>query len=70
MASQMNRSPSAIDRQWRNIADVHGDKHVSNVGQLVKIRLKTYLDGLPDSKDLAREVALRKGWLQVAGWIR
>jgi hypothetical protein len=70
MASSMNRSPSAIDRQWRNIADIHRDKHVSNVGRLVKVRLKAHLDGMPESLHFAREIALRHGWTQIAGWIR
>jgi hypothetical protein len=70
MASSMNRSPSAIDRQWRNIADIHRNKHVSNVGRLVKERLKAHLDGMPDSPGRARETAMKNGWLQLAGWIR
>ena len=70
MASSMNRSPSAIDRQWRNIADIYRDKHVSNVGRLVKVRLKAHIDGMPDSSNRARETALRNGWAQLASWIR
>jgi hypothetical protein len=62
IADAIGRSPSAVDRQWRNIAALlKGDTEL-HIGQLVGDVLQTHLDDPLAGRRLALRIAERNGW--------
>lgn len=56
------RTPSAIDRQWRNLDAVYHGKHNFNVGKLVKQTLEDYLANPAGVKKIALDYCDTFGW--------
>jgi hypothetical protein len=62
IADAIGRSPSSVDRQWRNIAALlKGDTEL-HIGQLVRDVLQTHLDDPVAGRRLALRIAERNGW--------
>lgn len=62
MAEAFSRSPSAVDRQWRNLEDLRSGKEVLHVGGNVRSALEAQLRNSVDGKNRAREIVARRGW--------
>lgn len=62
IADALGRSPSSVDRQWRNIAALlKGDTEL-HIGSLVRDVLQAHLDDPLANRRLALAIAERKGW--------
>ena len=58
-----NRSPSAVDRQWRNIADVcKNDKEDLRITRLIYECIDDYLEDPSAFKKLSIIVCRQNGW--------
>lgn len=62
MALAMDRTPSAIDRQWRNIADLQKGVQTLHIGANVERALNRYLENPGGAKESARAIVERKQW--------
>ena len=62
MAHSFNRTPSAVDRQWRNLEDLRSGKEVLHVGENVRIALEKQLQDQHRWKLKAKEIDLRNSW--------
>jgi hypothetical protein len=67
MAEALSRSPSAVDRQWRNLEDLRSGKEVLHVGDNVRQALESQLDAPLDGRLRARRVIDANGW--GIGWL-
>jgi hypothetical protein len=62
IADAIGRSPSSVDRQWRNIAALlKGDTEL-HIGRLVRDVLQAHLDDPVAGRRLALRIAERNGW--------
>ena len=57
IADAFGRTPSSIDRQWRNIAAVRDERTHLNIGGLVKKAVRDYLDDPAAARALAISAA-------------
>jgi hypothetical protein len=62
IADCFGRTPSSIDRQWRNVAAVVGEKPGYNIGRLVKKAAMDYLARPRGSKEVALSLCKSQGW--------
>lgn len=62
IADVLHRSPSAIDRQWRNVDDVCREKAALNVGKGVRHAVHVYLQHPRRARAYAQSVCDRRGW--------
>ena len=62
MALALDRTPSAIDRQWRNVADLQKGSQTLNIGLNVQAALDRYLEGPAKAKEHARAIVNRNRW--------
>lgn len=62
IAAAINRTPSAIDRQWRNIDAVCRGKRAFNVGLDVRTAVHSHLSDPTRSRRHALDVDARMGW--------
>lgn len=67
IAEALGRSPSAVDRQWRNLEDLRSGKEVLHVGDNVRQALESQLDAPLDGRLRARRVIDANGW--GIGWL-
>jgi hypothetical protein len=56
------RTPSSIDRQWRNLDAIYNGKKNFNVGRLVKQTLDDYLANPNGVRQIALDTCERMGW--------
>lgn len=69
MADCFQRTPSSVDRQWRNLDAVRKGKTDVNVGHLVKKVVADYLADPKASRSLAEAICASQGW-PLEGFIR
>ena len=62
LASALKRSPSSIDRQWRNIQDVRMGLSHSNVGRVITQATLEYVTNPRAGHKLATQAAARNQW--------
>ena len=62
IADAIGRTPSSVDRQWRNLDAVVKGKSGFNVGELVRQAATDYLSHPSGSKRLALSICDREGW--------
>jgi hypothetical protein len=62
MAGALDRTPSAIDRQWRNVADLQKGIQTLHIGLNVQAALDRYLEGPAKAKEHARAIVDRNRW--------
>lgn len=62
IADAFSRTPSSVDRQWRNIADVLKQKEGVHVGKLVYQAVEMYLDNPAGVKRVATQICDQRGW--------
>ena len=62
IADCFGRTPSSIDRQWRNIDAVVKGKMTYNIGSLVRKTASDYLANPVGSKELAQTICKNEGW--------
>jgi hypothetical protein len=62
IADALGRTPSSIDRQWRNIAAVRDERTHLNIGTLVKKAVRDYLDDPAAARAAAILAADKNGW--------
>ncbi len=62
MALALDRSQAAIDRQWRNIADLQKGSQTLNIGLNVQAALDRYLEDPAKAKEHARAINDRNRW--------
>ena len=62
IADCFGRTPSSIDRQWRNIDAVVKGKKTYNIGSLVRKTASDYLANPVGSKELAKFICQNEGW--------
>jgi len=62
IAHALQRSPAAIDRQWRNIQDVEKQQQVQHVGRLVIDTVERYLADPAREHARAVEICRRRRW--------
>ena len=62
IADAFGRTPSSIDRQWRNIAAVRDERTHLNIGGLVKKAVRDYLDDPAAARALAISAAKKNCW--------
>ncbi len=62
IADALGRSPSSVDRQWRNIAALLKGDTESHIGNLLRGVLRLHLDDPMAGRRLALRIAERKGW--------
>jgi len=67
IAEALDRSPAAVDRQWRNLEDLRSGKELLNVGNNVRRALESQLDAPLDGRLRARKVIDANGW--GIGWL-
>lgn len=67
MAEALGRSPSAVDRQWRNLEDLRSGKEVLHVGDNVRRALQSQLDAPGDGRLRAQSIIDINGWS--IGWL-
>lgn len=67
IAEALGRSPSAIDRQWRNLEDLRSGKEVLHVGGNVRSALEAQLEAPLEGRRRARSVIEARGW--GIGWL-
>jgi hypothetical protein len=70
MAAAFDRTPAAIDRQWRNIQDVEKGRQVQNVGQAVIREVERYLADEPAGRARALSTCDRRGWSSLRSLLR
>lgn len=62
LAAVFGRTPAAVDRQWRNVADVHTGKDVLHVGSNVIDAVERHLEDPVGRASAARKIAVERGW--------
>jgi hypothetical protein len=62
IADAFGRTPSAVDRQWRNLDALCRGKTNFNIGKLVKQALDDYVNNPNGVKSVAIDVCVRNGW--------
>jgi hypothetical protein len=62
IANSFDRSPSAIDRQWRNVKDVFSGTNSSNVGKKVKDAVYSYREDPVACERLAEYYCTKNRW--------
>lgn len=62
IADCFGRSPSSIDRQWRNIAALTAPQTNSHIGQLIEVAVHEFLDDPGSCKLIAVSIAERRSW--------
>jgi hypothetical protein len=62
IARTLNRTPSSIDRQWRNIQDVRMGLSHSNVGRVIIQTTLEYVTNPRVGHKLALEAAVANRW--------
>jgi hypothetical protein len=62
IADALGRTPSSIDRQWRNIAAVRDERTHLNIGNLVKKAVRDYFDDPVAARASAILAADKNGW--------
>ncbi len=62
IADALGRSPSSVDRQWRNIAAILKGDTKSHIGNLVRDVLQSHLDDPVAGRRLAQRIAERNRW--------
>jgi len=62
IAEALGRSPSAVDRQWRNLEDLKSGKKVLHVGNNVRQALLTQLNAPIEGRLRARRVIEARRW--------
>lgn len=67
IAKAFGRTPSAVDRQWRNIADVKSRKSDLRVTKLIPECLSEYLDDPVGYGKLAKLICNQRQWFELTG---
>jgi len=62
IAAAIDRSPSAVDRQWRNIADVKKGRKGLRVTKLISECLVDYMEDPKASRELTMLICRQRGW--------
>jgi len=62
MSVAMDRTPAAIDRQWRNIADLQKGVQTLHIGLNVQAALDRYLADPGGAKAKAKATIKRNSW--------
>lgn len=62
IADAFGRTPSSVDRQWRNVQAVVNGNTTYNIGKIIKVSVSEYLDNPKAMKQIAIQISENFQW--------
>lgn len=62
IADAFGRTPSSVDRQWRNVKAVVNGNTTYNIGKIIKSSVSEYLDNPKAMKQIAIQISEERQW--------